>query len=96
MDAGAWGLISVTWKGEKERQIHKGPCLLCCPRTLLSRTPPDARQSRVPLWAGLSASAGPLQLEQSWLRELGWPDRRCAYGHLLSRRGLDVHLGPRS
>lgn len=55
-------MISVTWQGEKERQISKGPSLLCCPRRLLSRTPPDPRQSLVPLWAGLSASAEPAQL----------------------------------
>ena len=36
MDAGAWGLISVTWKGKKERQISKGPSLLCCPPFLCS------------------------------------------------------------
>lgn len=55
-------MISVTWKGKKERQISKGPSLLCSPRSLLSRTRPDPRQSRVPLWAGLSASAEPVQL----------------------------------
>lgn len=62
VDAGAWGLISVTWKGEKERQVSEGPSLLCCPRSLLSRTPSDPRQSLVPLRAGLNASAKPVQL----------------------------------
>ena len=62
MDAGDWGLISVTWKGEKERQVSEGPSLLCCPRSLLSRTPSDPRQSLVPLRAGLNASAKPVQL----------------------------------